>query len=102
MRRWKPIQSLELRWRLWKLHVDDFFFGAAMSWVMMPHTLRQRQELERIFALESGSRLLGLPLLPGVYRLKLLPYLVPNLLYWRRLTIFDRELEGADLKHLGH
>lgn len=90
------------RWRFLKQQVKAFFFGAAMSWVMAPHTLRMRKELERIFALESGARFLGLPLLPGVYSLRMLPYLVPNLLYWKRMTGFDRELEGADLKHLGH
>ena len=85
-----------------KLYLDAFLVGAAMSWVMVPHTIQQRKELERIFALESSSRLLGLPLLPGVYILRLLPYLVPNLLNWKRMTGFDRALEGADMKHLGH
>jgi hypothetical protein len=95
-----------ITWKRWlkyiKLNLDAFLLGAALSWVMVPHTIQQRKELESIFALEIGSRLLGLPLLPGMYSLKILPYLVPNLLYWKRMTGFDRALEGADLKHLGH
>ena len=93
-------------WKGWvkkiKRSLDAFFLGTAMSWVIVPHTLQKRKEMERIFALESGFRLLGMPLLPGVYSLKLLPYLVPNILFWRRMTGFSHALEGADLKHLGH
>jgi hypothetical protein len=99
-------QPMHTGWKRWlriaKLNLDAFFLGAAMSWVMAPPTIQQRKELEHIFALEVGSRLMGLPLLPGMYSLRLLPYLVSSLLYWKRMTGFDRALEGADLKHLGH
>jgi hypothetical protein len=96
LRGWKS------RLRLWKLYVDAFFLGAAMSWVMVPHTMQQRTELERIFALEFSASLLGLPLMPPAYALRLLPYFLPSLLYWRRMTAFDRVMEGADLRHIGH
>lgn len=85
-----------------RLHVYAFLIGAAMSWVFVPHVIQRRKELERIFALLTSARLLGLPLMPPEYDLRLLPYLLPNLLYWRRMTPFQRELEGADLRHLGH
>ncbi len=96
------LQGRPSYWKRLKMHVYAFFFGAAMSWVMVPHTMQQRKELERIFAVTTSARLHGLPLLPSLYTLRLLPYLVPNLLYWRRMTGFDRAIEGADLKHLGH
>ena len=92
----------EIWWRRWKTRLDEIIFGAAMSWLAAPHIIQKHLELERIFALKIGAILLGLPVLPSVYSLRLLPYLMPNLLYWKRMTIFDRELEGADLKHIGY
>ena len=95
-----------MNWRSWwarvHLHVNEFLAGASLSWTLVPYRMQQRAELERIFALLVNTELLGLPLLPPPCRLNLLPYLLPNLLYWRRMSIFDRELDGADLRHLGH
>lgn len=78
-------------------------FGAAMSWVLAPYALKRRAELERIFMLLVEGHLIGLPFLPPFSGLRLLPYLVPQILYWRRrLALWDEALETADLRHLGH
>lgn len=76
--------------------------GTALSWVMAPYSIRKGKELEHMFALIASARLVGLPLIPPVYELKLLPYLTPLLLNWRRISAFHQVLEHADLKHLGH
>lgn len=73
-----------------------------MSWVLVPQAIALRRELERILVLETAALATGAPLLPPTLNLRLLPHLVPVLLTWRRQTIFDRELEGADLRHIGH
>lgn len=95
-------KSLRTRWLSLRQRLDGFLLGAAMSWVLAPHQIQRRRELEHIFMLMATARLMGLPLMPPWFALRLLPYLTPNLLYWRRMTAFDRELEGVDLKHLGH
>lgn len=78
-------------------------FGAAMSWVLAPHLLKRRQELERLFMLVTTGDLMGASLMPPLNRLRLLPFMVPQILYWRRrLALWDEELEGVDLKHIGH
>jgi hypothetical protein len=64
--------------------VTQFMFGAAMSWVMVPHQLNRRAELERLFMLMTVSELMGVPLSPPPGGLRLLPFLVPQILYWRR------------------
>lgn len=88
------------RLRAW---TTEFVFGAAMSWVMPPHTLKRQAELERIFILMTIGDLKGISLSPPPNGLRLLPFLVPQIMYWRRrLALWDEELEGADLKHLGH
>lgn len=89
-------------WGYWKERFRDFLLGTALSWVMAPYTQRKSQELEHMFALLSSARLRGMPILPSAYELRLLPYLVPSLLNWRRMTAFSHAIEGADLKHIGH
>lgn len=82
--------------------MHDFLAGAALSWIAPPYVIRRRTEMERVFALMLNAELLGLPLLPPHYLLRFLPYEIPILLSWRRMTSFDRELQWADLRHLGH
>ena len=83
--------------------VTQFMFGAARSWVMAPHTARFRAELERLLAMMIGWDAVGLPFAPPRDKLRLLPFLVPQILYWRRrLVLWDENLEGLDLKHIGH
>ncbi len=78
-------------------------FGAARSWVMAPYASKLRAESERLLAFMIGWDVVGLPFAPPKDRLRLLPYLVPQILYWRRrLVLWDEDLEGLDLKHLGH
>ena len=45
---------------------------------------RQRADLEHLFVLISFGDLIGVPILPPYYSLRLLPYIVPLLNIWRR------------------
>lgn len=90
------------RLRGWRRTVNQFLLGAALSWTLVPYQIRYRHEMEHIFALLLNAQSLGLPMLPPRFRLRLLPYFMPSLLSWRRMTIFDHALEGADLRHIGH
>lgn len=86
-----------------RARVAEFMFGAAMTWVILPHSLKRRAELERIFMLMTTGDLMGTPLSPPLDVLRLLPFMVPQILYWRRrLALWDDELEELDLRHPGH
>jgi hypothetical protein len=82
--------------------LHDFLAGAALSWISPPYVIRRRAEMERMFALMLNADLLGLPLLPPHYIIRFLPYELSMLLSWQRMTAFDREVQWADLRHLGH
>jgi hypothetical protein len=90
----------------WFRRVREFFYefliGATLSWVLVPYQIRKRQEMEQLITLIFSTDILGIPVLPPRDRLRLLPYILPRLMHWRRMTIFDRAIEGADLRHLGH
>ena len=59
---------------------------------------RERGEVERLFVLVTFGDLLGLPLLPPYYTLRLLPYVIPLLNRWKRSLV--RERDWTDLAHL--
>ena len=64
---------------------------------------RERSEIERLFVLLSFGDLIGLPILPPYYTLRLLPFVVPVLNRWKRSLLRERDwtyltdlIEGVD------
>ena len=59
---------------------------------------RQRGEVEQLFVLITFGDLMGLPILPPYYTLRLLPYVIPLLNRWKRSLL--RERDWTDLAEL--
>jgi len=53
---------------------------------------RERADLEHLFVLISFGDLLGVPILPPYYSMRLLPYIVPLINNWRRRMLRERDL----------
>lgn len=53
---------------------------------------KARASLEHLFVLVVFGDLLGVPILPPYYSLRLLPYIVPTLDVWRRSMLRERDL----------
>lgn len=72
----------------------DILYGMTIyEWVR--ELEKTRGEVERIFTLIVFGELLGVPILPPYYVLRLLPYAVPRLEVWRRSLL--REQDWTDL-----
>jgi hypothetical protein len=56
---------------------------------------RQRGSLEHLFVLISFGDLLGVPILPPYYSLRLLPFVVPLINNWRRRMLRERDVMDA-------
>lgn len=69
----------------------DVIYGMTIyDWV---HELqRARKERERLFTLIVYGDLLGIPILPPYYALRLIPFMVPTLENWRRSMLRERDL----------
>jgi hypothetical protein len=68
-----------------------FFYGMTMYEQVL--TLRkQRADLEHLFVLISFGDLLGVPVLPPYYTLRLLPYIVPLIRNWRFRMLREKDL----------
>jgi hypothetical protein len=71
--------------------MGGFLYG--MTYYEMDMTLRkERADREHLFVLISFGDLIGLPILPPYYSLRLLPYIVPLLEGWKRRLMRERDL----------
>ena len=62
---------------------------------------KERASLEHLFILTVFGDLLGVPILPPYYSLRLLPYIVPTLEIWRRSMLRERDLTDLLDQELG-
>ena len=86
--------SEETRGSKAKEAVKDFFYGMAMQG-MVRYALKTRMYLEHLFMLITLGDMLGIPILPPYYSLKLLPYAVPNIKTWKRSLFKERDFTDA-------
>ena len=56
---------------------------------------RQHGSLEHLFVLISFGDLLGVPILPPYYSMRLLPFIVPLINNWRRRMLRERDVTDA-------
>ncbi|MFQ6014824.1 MAG: hypothetical protein ACE5NP_05215 [Anaerolineae bacterium] len=54
--------------------------------------MRQRGSMEHLFLLITFGDIVGLPILPPYYNLRLLPYIVPSIQGWRRSLLREKDL----------
>lgn len=52
--------------------------------------LAMRAQLETLFMLVTLGELVGVPVLPPYYGLRVLPYVVPNIATWKRRVLRER------------
>jgi hypothetical protein len=56
---------------------------------------KTRGSMEHLFILITMGDLLGVPILPPYYSLRLLPYVVPQISTWKRRMLREKDLTDA-------
>jgi hypothetical protein len=74
--------------------VKEVMYGMA-SHDMSRHAMRTRASMEHLFILITMGDLLGVPILPPYYSLRLLPYVVPQISTWKRRMLRERDITDA-------
>ncbi len=69
----------------------DVMYGMA-SHDMSRYAIRTRASMEHLFILITMGDLLGVPILPPYYSLRLLPYVVPQVSTWKRRMLRERDI----------
>ena len=62
---------------------------------MTRYALKTRGSMEHLFILITMGDLLGIPILPPYYSLRILPYVVPQISTWKRRMLRERDLTDA-------
>ena len=78
----------------------EVMYGMTVyDWV---HELdKTRNEHNRLFTMIVFGDLLGVPILPPYYTLRLIPYLVPDLKGWQRSMLRERDLTDLIDQEIG-
>jgi len=53
---------------------------------------KEKGDLDNLFMLVIFGDLIGLPLLPPYYSLRLLPHIIPSLERWKRTVLREKDL----------
>lgn len=77
-----------------KSAAQDFIYGMAAH-EMSRQALKTRGSMEHLFILITMGDLLGIPILPPYYSLRLLPYVVPQISTWKRRMLREKDLVDA-------
>lgn len=74
--------------------MKDMVYGMAAH-DMTRQALKTRGSMEHLFILVTMGDLLGVPILPPYYSLRLLPYVVPQISTWKRRMLREKDLTDA-------
>jgi hypothetical protein len=81
--------------------IGEVIYGAA-AYDMVSYAVRLRAETENLFMLSVFGDLLGLPMMPPYYSMRLLPYVLPLVATWKRRVLREKDfIEAEGLDRLG-
>lgn len=75
-------------------NAQEVIYGMAAH-DMSRYAVRTRASMEHLFILITMGDLLGVPILPPYYSLRLLPYVVPQISTWKRRMLREKDLTDA-------
>ena len=64
------------------------------------NAIETRAALENLFMVVVAGDMLGLPVMPPYYSLRLLPYVTPGVTAWKRRVLREREFSDQHEAHL--
>src|SRR5512147_1816770 len=74
--------------------VKEFVYGMAAH-DSARFAMKTRASMEHLFILITMGDMLGVPILPPYYSLRLLPYVVPQISTWKRRMLREKDLTDA-------
>jgi len=79
--------------------VREFLYG-LVGYEFERQALEARGELESAFMLILLGDMLGVPVIPPLYSLRILPFVVPDITMWKRRMMRERDLSDKEEFHL--
>lgn len=75
-------------------NLKEVLYGMAAH-DMSRQALRTRSSMEHLFILITMGDMLGIPILPPYYSLRILPYVVPQISTWKRRLMREKDISDA-------
>ncbi len=75
-------------------NLREVIYGMA-SHDMSRAALRTRASMEHLFILITMGDMIGVPILPPYYSLRILPYVVPQIATWKRRLLREKDVSDA-------
>lgn len=85
--------------RRWAQALREFLYGMT-GYEIAQHGIEIRGSLETLFMLVVFGDMIGVPVLPPYYGLRLLPHVVPQVQTWKRRVLRERQLGDEHEHHL--
>ncbi|MGQ9647517.1 MAG: hypothetical protein ACUVWO_13400 [Thermodesulfobacteriota bacterium] len=85
--------------KAWSKVLREILYGMTVH-EMDLELRKERGHLDHLFMLVVFGDLVGLPLLPPYYSIRLLPYIVPSIERWKRSVLREKDMTdllGTDL-----
>ncbi len=79
--------------------IREFIYG-MYAYEFERQALEMRGELETAFLLITLGDMLGVPIIPPIYSLRILPYVVPGIESWKRRVLRERDFTDKEELHL--
>jgi len=77
----------------------EFAYGMS-GYEFARHAIETRAALENVFLLTLAGDMIGVPVIPPYYSLRLLPYVVPDIATWKRRVLRERDFSDQHDAHL--
>jgi hypothetical protein len=79
--------------------IREFAYGMT-GYEFVRHAVESRVAIENLFLLAVIGDMVGLPVMPPYYSLRVLPYVVPEIATWKRRVLREREFTDEHAHHL--
>lgn len=71
--------------------IGEVIYGMTI-YEMVREINKERRNLENLFSLVIFGDLLGIPILPSYYYLRIFPYILPSLPVWKREMLREKDI----------
>jgi hypothetical protein len=91
----EPSPETASRWTRFLRALREFSYGMG-GYEFERHAVEMRGSLETLFMALTVGDMLGLPIIPPIYSLRILPHLVPVTATWKRRVMREREFSDNE------
>ena len=79
--------------------IREFLYG-VFGLEFAQHALEMRASVESLFMMSIVGDMIGIPIMPPYYSLRLLPHVVPQISTWKRRVLREKEFTDEHDYHL--